>query len=154
MRKLLCLLGLGGIFGLFLVLAVVSLADIGLGASTMIRMSWVPPNTRVTGEAMDDSEIGHYDVHCWPAGEPQDSRFLGSVENTGNTNSALMKDHILKFVGTCTLAGCDFFPRVFVPGLNECAVSAVDVEGVASDFSNSVLFSIPPWSDNPFGLAD
>ena len=121
---------------------------------TEIRVSWTPPILRITGEPMADSEIGHYDFFCWPEGEPQDSRLLGSVENTGNTNTAILQDHILKFVGTCTLTGCDFFPRALVIGINECAVSAVDVGGLASEFSTSIIFDNPPWPNSPFGLSN
>lgn len=120
-----------------------------------VRMAWTPPTHRVTGEAMADSEISHYDVFCWvDDGTPGDWRYLDTVENTGNTNSGVFTDHILQFVGTCTLAGCDFFPRALVPGLNSCAISAVDTQGIASSFSDPVSFFVPPWPGSPTGLSD
>jgi len=151
-EKLICLVAVLLFFGLQMK-GILSFAS-GLHGGAEIRISWTPPIIRVTGEPMADNEISHYDVFCYPFGEPENSQILGTIENTGNTSSGVLQDHILQFIGTCTLAGCDFFPRALTPGGNQCVISAVDTRGLASSFSDPVDFFVPPWPSSVIGLSD
>ncbi len=108
------------------VLPLLLLSSIVLGYQNK-EFNWTPPTQYEDGSPLPDGEIASYNIYC-------NGSLLGNVVNAGGTNTWTSPDGSLP------------------PGTYDCYATTVASNGLESEASNTVNFTVSP--SNPAAPSD